>query len=74
MYPPRQIGGEGDHRGKERPKMGGPNRSLGHLPAGPVEVPLHFLLYHQRLRGFRAGDALVEIAGDPGVDLTDLAV
>ena len=70
----RQRGGKGDHGGKQGAVMHGVYGGLLHLSGGPVEILFHFFLDHQRFGGPGAGDALIEIAGDPGVDFPDPAV
>ena len=68
-------GAEEQHqRDKHRIKPGCPDAGVVHLSGETAEGVGGLLLRHQRLGGACAGDALVEGAGDAGVQLTHLPV
>ena len=53
---------------------GGPDALSAHVRGVGGEILLHAVFDHEAFDGAGAGDALVEVAGDAGVDLADLAV
>ena len=73
-----QGGGDGGHGNHQRHKQGGQGGGADGRPfhgAGQIHKLGHVLLLaHQGLGGLGAHDALVEAAGDAGVDLAHLAL
>ena len=69
-----QGGGEVHGDGEGAPQPGGAHALAAHGGRVGDEGLLHLLLDHQGLDGPGAGDALVEVAGDLGVQLPDLPV
>ena len=59
---------------EESAKPGGADAPAAHFLGVGGEVPLHAVLNDEALDGARAGDALVEVPGNAGVHLADLAV
>ncbi len=70
----RQRGGEVHRHGEEAPQPRRPDALAAHLGRVGHEGLLHRVLHDEGLDRARAGDALVEVAGDLGVHLADLAV
>ena len=70
----RKRGGEVHRHGEHAAQTCRAHRTAAHVVGLGAEIMLDPILDHQRFDRFRAGDALVEVAGDPRVDLADLAV
>ena len=70
----RDGGGEGRRRHEDTAEVHGAHAHALHLAGEAVKLALDLILDHERFGGLRAGDALVERAGDARVLLAHPAV